>query len=197
LLEVKPDRYTTMTRAIPYTSAGYIGEGGANIPKINSTGLVYELAEDGSAYIPKYIDSAGREIGYEKTDQHLSYDIDDEKFQTIKSATVEYNADKGYYTVTMVADIEFKAYTTAETRWAITDSSATNDPHADFTKIEVKFELWDNGYFKKWEMRENWLAENAMPPLCFEMSAEQYYMEEFTYNEDDCDLTRFDFWNVQ
>lgn len=195
-VEIKADRLAVASKPIPYTSAGYIGKTGANISEIVESGLRYELlsgSED--IYVPKYLDGEGREIGYEKTDQHLAYDIDDEKFQTIKHATVDYNADEGYYTVHLIADLD-KNYTTVDTRWALRDSGGTNDPNADFVKIEVKFQLWDNGYFKQWEMWEDWLALRAMPPMNFEMSAIQYYFEEFTYNEEDCDLTRFDFWNV-
>ncbi|MDD4839713.1 MAG: hypothetical protein PHE93_03450 [Clostridia bacterium] len=199
LATVSEDRLETMTLPAPYTSAGFIGDEGANIPSVQSTGLCYKLVDGTNTYVPRYNDSFDQNIGYEKTDQHLSYVLDNVALQTIKSASVEYNETTGVYIVSMVANTITNFYTCAETRWSLADSSATGDKNANFTKLEVKFELWDNGYFKKWEMWEDWLAANAQPmPNLFigEMSAVQYYCEEFTYNSEDCDLSRFDFWSA-
>jgi len=195
LTAVPEDRLAIMTRPVPYTAAG-VRAADASAFSVAS-GLFYEKAPDSDdIYIPYYINSADVKAGYEKSDQHFSYDLDDEFLQTVKSASVSYNAEGGYYVVTMSTDPLNKYYTTMETRWSLTDSSATGDPNADYTKIDVRFELWDNGYFKKWEMWENWLATNARQggvPMG-KMSAVQYYLEEFTYNAEDCDLEKYRFW---
>lgn len=190
LAPVNEDRIATMQKPMPYTAAGCVE---TNLIGETSSGLKYELLD--GVYVPYFIDGESKKFYYEKTDQHLSYDMFDEKFQTIVSASVAYNSDLGFYTVSLVADPLNKPYTTAETLWSLTDSAATDDPNAKYTKIEIKFELWDNGYFKKWEMWEEWNSDNARG-MHLSMSAKQYYLEEFTFNENDCDLKKYDFWTV-
>ena len=92
-----------------------------------------------------------------------------------------------------------KEYSTIDTTWAVRDSDSTNDPDANFTMIIMEFELWDNGFFKSFQLWEKWEAKNASISLGslhlkLEMGADQYYYEEFTYNMQDCDLSRFKFW---
>ena len=188
---------------IPYTSAGYKGKiDGQNStqPNINGMNWVYE---DPSGYsIPQYVDGGGRLIGYEKTDQHIFYSmgkdanlydqkgnlVEEDYYNTIKSATIEYNQEEGYYTVRMVIDSD-KEYTHIDTAWALQDNNGAKDKNARFTALEIEFELWDNGYFKRWQMWENWRAPKAYG--LFEMTAEQHYTAVFSYNQYSCDFTKY------
>ncbi len=176
-------------------------------------------ADAGNTIIPIYKDCAdfrgdgaiyegatmGRYISYEKTDQHIFFSKDPNMwmYSNIDSATVTYNAEGGFYTVHIVVNCEQDEktknnYTCADTCWAIRDSQASNNNDANFTKVEVEFELWDNGYFKTWKMFENWYVSDLykMGFSLGEMGAIQDYMEYFTYYEGDCGLTGTDrdFW---
>ena len=196
-------RYNISVNAIPYTASGYKGKiNGQNETPANVNGMQWVYDEETGYSIPTYVDGAGRRIGYEKTDQHIffstgddanKYDaegnlVEEDYYNTIVSATVEYNAEGGYYVVHMVMD-STKPYTHIDTNWALQDNKGAKDPTARFTRFEVTFELWDNGYFKQWEMWEDWDAPKAHGLL--HMSAEQYYMTVFSYDEMDADFSDY------
>ena len=196
-------RYNISVNAIPYTASGYKGKiNGQNETPANVNGMQWVYDEETGYSIPTYVDGGGRRIGYEKTDQHIffstgddanKYDaegnlVEEDYYNTIVSATVEYNAEGGYYVVHMVMD-STKPYTHIDTNWALQDNKGAKDPTARFTRFEVTFELWDNGYFKQWEMWEDWDAPKAHGLL--HMSAEQYYMTVFSYDEMDADFSDY------
>ena len=188
---------------IPYTSAGYFGKiDGKSSTEKNVNGMQWIYDEESGYSLPYFIDEGGRLIGYEKTDQHVffstgddanKYDengalIEEDYYNTIKSATISYNADGGYYTVHMVIDSD-KEYTHIDTEWALKDNNGAKDANAKFTGLEIEFELWDNGYFKQWKMWEKWEAPKAYGMM--EMSADQYYVAVFSYNEYSADFTKY------
>ena len=196
-------RYNISVSAIPYTASGYKGKiNGQDATEANVNGMQWVYDEETGYSIPTYVDGGGRRIGYEKTDQHIffstgddanKYDaegnlVEEDYYNTIVSATVEYNAEGGYYVVHMVMD-STKHYTHLDTNWALQDNKGAKDPTARFTRFEVTFELWDNGYFKQWEMWEDWDAPKAHGLL--HMSAEQYYLTVFSYDEMDADFSDY------
>ena len=196
-------RYNISVNAIPYTASSYKGKiNGQDATEANVNGMQWVYDEETGYSIPTYVDGGGRRIGYEKTDQHIffstgddanKYDaegnlVEEDYYNTIVSATVEYNAEGGYYVVHMVMD-STKPYTHIDTNWALQDNKGAKDPTARFTRFEVTFELWDNGYFKQWEMWEDWDAPKAHGLL--HMSAEQYYMTVFSYDEMDADFSDY------
>ena len=196
-------RYNISVNAIPYTASGYKGKiNGQYATEANVNGMQWVYDEETGYSVPTYVDGGGRRIGYEKTDQHIffstgddanKYDaegnlVEEDYYNTIVSATVEYNAEGGYYVVHMVMD-STKPYTHIDTNWALQDNKGAKDPTARFTRFEVTFELWDNGYFKQWEMWEDWDAPKAHGLL--HMSAEQYYMTVFSYDEMDADFSDY------
>ena len=196
-------RYNISVNAIPYTASSYKGKiNGQDATEANVNGMQWVYDEETGYSIPTYVDGGGRRIGYEKTDQHIffstgddanKYDaegnlVEEDYYNTIVSATVEYNAEGGYYVVHMVMD-STKQYTHIDTNWALQDNKGAKDPTARFTRFEVTFELWDNGYFKQWEMWEDWDAPKAHGLL--HMSAEQYYLTVFSYDEMDADFSDY------
>ena len=196
-------RYNISVSAIPYTASGYKGKiNGQDATEANVNGMQWVYDEETGYSIPTYVDGGGRRIGYEKTDQHIffstgddanKYDaegnlVEEDYYNTIVSATVEYNAEGGYYVVHMVMD-STKPYTHIDTNWALQDNKGAKDPTARFTRFEVTFQLWDNGYFKQWEMWEDWDAPKAHGLL--HMSAEQYYLTVFSYDEMDADFSDY------
>ena len=196
-------RYNISVNAIPYTASGYKGKiNGQDATEANVNGMQWVYDEETGYSIPTYVDGGGRRIGYEKTDQHIffstgddanKYDaegnlVEEDYYNTIVSATVEYNAEGGYYVVHMVMD-STKQYTHIDTNWALQDNKGAKDPTARFTRFEVTFQLWDNGYFKQWEMWEDWDAPKAHGLL--HMSAEQYYLTVFSYDEMDADFSDY------
>ncbi|MCQ2602931.1 MAG: hypothetical protein MJ193_03265, partial [Clostridia bacterium] len=140
--------------------------------------------------------------GFEKTDQHIFYSkgddankydgngqlIEEDYYNTIKSASITYNAELGYYEVYMQMD-STKDYTDKDTLWALQDDEGAKDKNARFTKLEVKFQLWDNGYFKRWEMWEDWNAPKAYGIV--KMAAEQKYTTTFSYEAVDADYSKY------
>ena len=171
-----------------------------------------DFREEG-AIIPGF--SMGREISYEKTDQHVFFSKDSSMahYNNIKSAEVKYTeeseagANDGFYTVKIELDCSVNPttdnnYTSADTCWALRDSQSAGTNKANFSKIEITFELWDNGYFKTWDMVEDWYVEHAYRGTMHigEMGAEQEYHEIFTYLDLDCELTGNadrDFWTKE
>ena len=69
------------------------------------------------------------------------------------------------------------------------DNNGAKDSSAKFTGLEIEFELWDNGYFKQWKMREKWEAPRAYGMM--EMSADQYYVAVFSYNNLSADFEAY------
>ena len=201
--DYKGKRKNISISPIPYTSAGYKGKiNGQNATQANINGMKW-VYDNASGYsIPQYADGGGRLIGYEKTDQHVFYSIgndanrydesgnliEEDYYNTIKSATIEYNQEGGYYTVHMVID-STKEYTHIDTAWALQDDNGAKDKNAKFTGLEIEFELWDNGYFKNWQMWEKWSAPKAYGIL--PMSADQHYTAIFSYNEYSADFTKY------
>ena len=196
-------RYNISVNAIPYTASSYKGKiNGQDATEANVNGMQWVYDEETGYSIPTYIDGAGKRIGYEKTDQHIffstgddanKYDADgnlveEDYYNTITSATVEYNAEGGYYVVHMVMD-STKEYTHLDTNWALQDNKGASDENARFTKLEVTFELWDNGYFKQWEMWEDWDAPEAHGIA--HMTANQYYLTVFSYDEHDAGINKY------
>ena len=202
-------RYNISVNAIPYTASGYKGKiNGQDATEANVNGMQWVYDEETGYSIPTYVDGGGRRIGYEKTDQHIffstgddanKYDaegnlVEEDYYNTITSATVEYNAEGGYYVVHMVMD-STKEYTHLDTNWALQDNKGAKDPAARFTKLEVTFELWDNGYFKQWEMWEDWDAPKAhgikIGSTTARMTANQYYLTVFSYDENDAGINKY------
>ncbi len=206
------DRRSRMENPIPYTMAGYKGSE-AQTPETlygignayyDTVGNLYGTKFDAifgadvkNTYIPQYrdcndyADIEGRIISYEKTDQHIFYDADgDPFFNSIKNAYVKYDEEGEFYEVKVVLNSVDGAYAAADTNWAVKDSQSAADEEASFTDIEVTFQLWDNGYFKQWNMYEHWDAPNARN--MGRMYADQYYEEQFTYYAPDCDLMQKD-----
>lgn len=190
--KMNDERKAIALHPIPYTSSGIQGkiDGQDFTAPIAETGT-YWVYDEGSGYsIPYTTDKGGRTIGYERTDQHIFYstgsDADkdgvEDYYNTISEATVTYNAEGGYYEVTMVMDSN-KEYTHIDTLWALRDDGGTKDSSANFTYLKVSFQLWDNGYFKKWEMWENWSCKKAYGVL--PMAAVQHYESYFSYAKED------------
>jgi hypothetical protein len=188
---------------IPYTASGFEGKiNGQDETEENINGMKWVYDAVSGYSMPQYVDGGGRVIGYEKTDQHVFFSkgndanlydengnlVEEGYYNTIKSATVSYNAEEGYYTVKMIIDSE-KEYTHIDTAWALQDNQGADDDDAKFTGLAIEFELWDNGYFKKWQMWEKWEAPHARGIL--EMSADQHYIAVFSYNEFSCDIAKY------
>ncbi len=203
-LEKYPEkRLSIAVNPIPYQSSGFQGKiNGQDQTPANVNGMVWVYDEATGYSIPQYVDGAGRTIGYEKTDQHIffstgddanRYDgagnlIEEDYYNTISYAEVTYNAEEGFYSVYIKMDSS-KEYTHIDTAWALQDEKGAKDPTARFTKFEVKFDLWDNGYFKSWEMWEDWIAPKAHGLM--EMSAVQHYTAIFSYEEDDAAFNKY------
>ncbi len=206
------DRRARMENPIPYTMAGYKGIDSLSADTLygnrsvyyDTIGNIYGTKFDAifgadvkNTYIPQYrdcndyADIEGRIISYEKTDQHIFYDADgDDFFNSIKQAYVKYDEEGEFYEVKVVLNSVDGAYAAADTNWAVKDSQSADDEEASFTNIEVTFQLWDNGYFKQWNMYEHWDAPNARG--MGRMYADQNYEEYFTYYAPDCDLMQKD-----
>lgn len=190
--KMNDERKAIALHPIPYTSSGKQGKinGLDQTEPIAETGTYWKYDEATGYSLPYTVDKGGRTIGYERTDQHVFYstgaDADkggvEDYYNTIKSASVTYNAEGGYYEVNMVMD-STKEYTHIDTLWALRDDGGTKDPKARFTYLEITFQLWDNGYFKQWDMWEKWECDKAHGMMA--MSADQHYISYFSYAKED------------
>ncbi len=202
--KMNSDRKAIALHPIPYTSSGAKGkiDGLDQTTPVAETGTYWKYDEESGYSIPYIVDRGGRTIGFEKTDQHIFYSkgddankydgngqlIEEDYYNTIKSASITYNAELGYYEVYMQMD-STKDYTHKDTLWALQDDEGAKDKNARFTKLEVKFQLWDNGYFKRWEMWEDWNAPKAYGIV--KMAAEQKYTATFSYEAVDADYSKY------
>lgn len=196
--KMNDERKAIALHPIPYTSSGKQGKinGLDQTEAIAETGTYWKYDEATGYSLPYTIDKGGRTIGYERTDQHVFYstgaDADkdgvEDYYNTIKSASVTYNAEGGYYEVNMVMD-STKEYTHIDTLWALRDDGGTKDPNARFTYLEITFQLWDNGYFKQWDMWEKWECDKAHGFVS--MSADQHYTSYFSYAKEDASFESY------
>lgn len=103
---------------------------------------------------------------------------------TIKSATVEWNED-GYYTVSIVLDVENPDATTttsAEIR------KGSGDTNASYSEVRLGFTIWENGYFRTFDVYEKW---SATAIKIFEFKTTQEYSWGFSYDAADCDIENY------
>lgn len=72
---------------------------------------------------------------------------------TIKSATVEYNEEEGYYKLV----VELDASNKKTVKDAIKDlQNGAGDKNAKYTKIVETIEIWDNGRYKTFNTKDDW-----------------------------------------
>lgn len=106
------------------------------------------------------------------------------KVDTIDSATVSYNEEDGYYSVSILLDMnnpDSTAYSVAEIR------DGTGDKSAVYSKVQIDFSVWDNGYMRDLYMDEIWDAR-VVVKLHFDLATHYY----FSYNADDCRMDAID-----
>ncbi len=116
---------------------------------------------------------ASQELLKEKTDVVI-------RPETILSATVSHNADEGYYSISMVLDVD-NALTTSKT--LVTLRAQAGD-EAVYTSIVEEIEIWDNGYFKDFLSTDKWTSGS--------LSAVLPYRTTFSYREEDCDINSYE-----
>ncbi len=106
------------------------------------------------------------------------------KVDTIDSATVEYNEQGGYYMVSLLLDVnnpDATAYSVADIR------DGTGDKSAVYSKVQIDFTVWDNGYMRDLYMDEIWDAR-VVVKLNFDLATHYY----FSYNPKDCRMDAID-----
>jgi len=124
-----------------------------------------------------------QEGDYTKTDHVINED-------TVKTATITYDESKGIYTVTIELDctIDDNGYNAATefTRPLIQEGAGTDN--AKYNKIVIEFELWDNGYFKKYKSTEDW---DAKALNLFPVTSSFYYTDLYSYDAEDCNISKY------
>ena len=126
----------------------------------------------------KYVDApyfhASQDPLYCKTDINILP-------ETIVDAHVSYNAEKGYYTVTMTLDVE-NPVTTEKTLENLRAGSSMVRK-ANYTSIEETFEVWANGFFKYFVSIDKW-ATNSI-------SGTIDYKTYYSYEESECVVSSY------
>lgn len=107
------------------------------------------------------------------------------KESTVTSAEVKYHKAEGYYTVTMSLDTTNEE--TSENALANIREGAM-DPDAAFDTLDIEFTVWDNGYFRSYQMTEIWSAK-ALKLIAF--GSDFRYNMYFSYAEEDCNLHEY------
>ncbi len=109
--------------------------------------------------------------------------------ETVSSATVDFveSEDGNYYSVSLVLDT---SNPTLAERMVESIRNGSGDEGADYTDVTMKFELWDNGYFKSLSFDETWAAKAlGISFLKFETSSSYFW--EFSYSSEDANLSAY------
>ncbi len=74
----------------------------------------------------------------------------------IVSAEILHDSNDGYYIISMVMDVN-NPETCRYSNQELVDGSG--DKNAHYTKLEIEFTLWENGYFRSMAISEAWIGE--------------------------------------
>lgn len=111
------------------------------------------------------------------------------ELDTIEEASVEYN-EEGYYEVYIKLDMALDEFgnnkATEFTRPLIREGA--NSDNANYTKIELELQIWDNGYFKEFKSTEFW-SGTVMSFIT--VSSKFYYHDVYSYDIADCNIAKY------
>lgn len=135
------------------------------------------IAEEGTATMPYFCKQ--QPLLFEQTAQVI-------RPETIAWAKVEHNDTEGYYTVTMELDPN-NPLTTSNNLQNLRDSNK-NMKNANYTELHIEFEVWDNGFFRKFDSVDKWDAGGL-----FRNCRIDYYTV-FYYEQDKSELAQYSYF---
>ena len=121
-------------------------------------------------------------------DQAEAYEYTEQRIlpETILTAEVEYNAEEGYYTLTLELDVTNEK-TTEITRPNLRESSGSSD--ADYYKMIETIEIWDNGYFKYFRSQDSWKGKLFGGVMTLDSKLD--YITNFYYDDTNCNPANY------
>ena len=108
---------------------------------------------------------------------------------TIKSASVEYNAAEGYYKLVVELDTSIKK-TTKDGIQALRDGAG--DKTATYTEIIETVEIWDNGRYKTFNTYDSWHA-NKIHGTIFSVDSVNDYKTTFYYDDYSLNINNYQY----
>lgn len=122
-----------------------------------------EVSENG-----KPVFCASQEEKYQNTDHTITV-------ETIKSATITYNEEEGYYRCVMELDPDL-----APAERTLPKLKAGAGDTAHYTQLTQIMEVWDNGHFKYFNAIDKWEANSGAVTSTIDFKTTYYYDEEHT-----------------
>lgn len=110
-------------------------------------------------------------------DQEGIFEYTEQKItrESVTSADVQYNAEEGYYTITVELDT---VLATTLTLPRLKESSGSDDAH--YTKLVQVYEIWDNGYFRYFHAMDDWAGGPMGSASKIDFETTFYYDEYWT-----------------
>ena len=118
---------------------------------------------------------SSQEDVYRQTEMNIEAD-------TVSGATVTYNEELGYYTVSFILDVN-----NPKTSEKLIDNLRSGLKNGNYTSITKVYQIWDNGYFKKCES----LDYAAASIIELKLDFRSY----FKYAEKDCDPSLYQYFD--
>lgn len=149
--------------------------GGENVYTADWSKLHYAKNVDKPVYYDEQTDD------YEYTDQKITA-------ETIRTATIEYHAEEGYYRMVLELDVE-NPQTTAKTLPNLRANAGSSNAH--YTGMVQTIEIWDNGYFKYFLAEDSW--EGTMDAMPLTLTSDIRFETQFIYNEEYMEFGRYQY----
>lgn len=102
--------------------------------------------------------------------------------ETVTGATVTYNAELEYYTVSFILDVN-----NPKTSEKLIENLRAGLPDGNYTSVTKVYQIWDNGYFRQCESLD--YASNSMMELKLD------FKTYFKYGEEDCNPDNYKYFN--
>ena len=128
---------------------------------------------------PKHEDLPIYYASQEGTFQQTEMNITSE---TVIGATVTYNSELGYYTVSFILDVN-----NPKTSEKLIENLRAGMKGGNYTSITKVYQIWDNGYFRQCESLD--YASNSWMELKLD------FKTYFKYKEEDCDPANYKYFN--
>lgn len=151
-----------------------------------------EIDEDGAIEIDANWSSDNFVDGYPKHEERPVFHASQDGFfqqtemiiedGTVIGATVTYNEDLGYYTVSFILDVN-----NPRTSEKVIDNLRSGMKNGNYTSITKVYQIWDNGYFRLCDSLD-YASSGAME---LKLDFKSY----FKYGEENCDPNMYQYFS--
>ncbi|NCU32132.1 MAG: hypothetical protein EOM23_04190, partial [Candidatus Moranbacteria bacterium] len=124
-------------------------------------------------------------------DQDTDFEYTDQKIrpETIKTVSVTYYEQEGYYRLEMDLDVQLP-FTTSITLPNLRENSGSDN--AAYTSMSEVIEIWDNGYYKYFLSEDAW-SGTLTEPIKMNLSSEIRFETDFLYDQDSLSFSKYQY----